>query len=158
MIVICNTHTPHDGLDNRPGSFAGLMDLYERNYINIRRLAPRLPPPGSSRLSQAPRSLDLHLHVIERFRYTTELCLTYHFQRTDGLLAEPDLQIRVYHDARQAEVMSARLRHRPQFHSIEDETGTLHARWHVNRFLYKWLNYCLYQGHCFARSDRRNLD
>lgn len=152
MIVICNT--PHGGLDNRPGSFAGLMDLYERNYIGIRRLAPLLPPPGSSLLSRAPHSLDLHLQVSERFRYTTELSLTYHFQRDSGRVAEPDLHIRVYHDARQAEVMSARLRHRPQFHATEDDASTLLARWHVNRFLYKWLNYCLYQGHCFTRPER----
>lgn len=156
MIVLCNT--PHGGLDTRPGSFAGLMDLYEHNYINLRRLIPQMPPPGSHQRSQAAHSLDLHLHINEQFRYTTELCLTYHFQRDNGPVAEPDLHIRIYHDARLAEVMSARLRHRPLFDTDEDDNSTLYARWHINRFLYKWLHYCLYQGHCFNQNGGGNLD
>ena len=162
MIVICKHNA---GLENLPGTFAGLMDLYERNYIGIRRLIPAMPRAGTAWLSQAPDSIDLHLRVIERFRYTTELSLTYHFQKDHKLIAEPDLHIRIYHDARQAEVLSARLRHRPYFSSCfdgytEGARIDLRARWHVNRFLYKWLNYCLHQKHCFVDSHKQvaNLD
>lgn len=133
------------------GTFAGLMDLYERNYIGIRRLIPNMPGIHTALVSQVPDGISLHLDVIERFRYTTELALTYHFYREQGLVAEPDLRIRVYHDARQAEVMSAHLRHWPEFKVIEEGGNQmqLRSRWHVNRFLYKWLNYCLHQGHSF---------
>ncbi len=133
------------------GTFAGLMDLYERNYISIRRLVPVMPPAKTCLVSQAPGGLDLHLKVIERFRYTTELSLTYYFARPEGCVAEPDLCIRVYHDARLAEVMSGHLRHWPAFQVAEESVGSGHlrARWHVNRFLYKWLGYCLHQGHRF---------
>lgn len=129
------------------GTFAGLMDLYERNYINLRRLAPTLPPVGVTLVSQVSAGLDLHLQVVERFRYTTELSLTYYFERNQQWVPEPDLRIRIYHDARLAEVMSAHLRHWPAF--AEEQHTELRSRWHVNRFLYKWLNYCLYQGHFF---------
>jgi hypothetical protein len=27
---------------------------------------------------------------------------------------------------------------------------SLGEKWRMNRFLYKWLGYCLRQGHCFA--------
>jgi uncharacterized protein YqiB (DUF1249 family) len=139
-------------LQNAPGTFAGLMDLYERNYIGIRRLVPVLPPAHTPCVSQVPGGLSLHLQVLDAFRYTTELSLTYYFRREQSNVAEPDLRIRIYHDARLAEVMAAQLRQRPEFQVTEQEwqQTPLLARWHVNRFLYKWLNYCLYQGHRFG--------
>ena len=87
--------------------------------------------------SQISDGLDLHLEVIERFPYTSEIALTYHFDKRDQMVAEPNLHIRVYSDARLAEVMSAKLRNWPEF---QIQSGSqLGARWHVNRFLYKWI-------------------
>lgn len=138
-------------LQDSPGTFASLMDLYERNYIGLRRLIPVMPPAQTHLLSQAPNSLSLHLKVIERFRYTSELSLTYHFVKDTGVVAEPNLRIRIYHDAQMAEVMSAQLRHWPDFKADEEsEILQLRSRWRANRFLYKWLNYCLYQRHRFG--------
>lgn len=143
-------------LHNAPGSFSALMDLYERNYIQMRRLLPVMPPASAVRVSQTPGSLDLHLRMVERCRYTSELLLTYQFSNEDGSpVAEPDLRIRVYHDARQAEVMTAHLRHDSVFSGDFLNTGRmdrarLYRRWRINRFLYKWLGYCLRQGHYFA--------
>lgn len=135
----------------RPGTFAGLMDLYERNYIGMRRLLPTLPAAQTDWVSQVPGSLDLHLAVRHRFRYTTELSLTYYFERDHLCLAEPDLRLRIYHDARLVEVMAAQPRHWPVFQLGDDPTHfpSLWTRWQINRFLYKWLNYCLKQGHRF---------
>ena len=143
-------------LQASPRTFAGLMDLYEQNYIGIRRLIPAMPPVGVHLVSQVPGGLSLHLEVLERFRYTTELALTYHFvKQHKGVIAEPNLLVRVYHDARLAEVMAAHLRRRPAFQALENTSGTqLHSRWRVNRFLYKWLHYCLHQGHCFRLSSQ----
>ena len=129
------------------GTFAGLMDLYERNYIGLRRLAPGLPDQPQRLVSKAPGALLLYLEILERFPYTSDLVLTYVFER-DGLCKlEPNLHIRMYHDARQAEVTAARLRHWPSFDA--EQCSELLARWRANRFLYKWLTYCLHQGHCF---------
>lgn len=141
-------HHSHHCLQELSGTFAGLMDLYERNYISLRRLIPQMPQSGSVLLSRASGGLDLHLEIVECFPYTTEVILTYQFSKQDQVLAEPNLHIRIYKDAQLAEVMSARLRNWPEF---QVQSGTqLSARWHVNRFLYKWLNYCLYQGHRFT--------
>ena len=130
-----------------PGTFAGLMELYENNYIRLRRVIPTLPEEECTKISQVAGSMDLHLTVIERFAYTSELLLTYYFERDGILIPEPELRLRIYHDAQLAEVMSAQLRHWPAF---DYDTNThLRSRWHVNRFLFKWLNYCLYQGHRF---------
>lgn len=151
MIVTSSDHGLYGFHPVRQDAFAELMDLYERNYIGIRRLIPAMPPASIRLVSQVPEGLSLHLEIIERFRYTTELSLTYYFMRADGRSAEPDLRIRVYHDARLAEVMAAHLRRWPAF-QLDDERGAdsqLRSRWRVNRFLYKWLNYCFHQGHCF---------
>jgi uncharacterized protein len=151
MVLIRNNTACADWQD-LSGTFAGLMDLYECNYIGVRRLIPVMPPARASLVSHVPGGLSLHLDVIERFRYTSELSLTYHFFRNAGMVAEPDVRIRVYHDARLAEVLSAHLRHRLGFNIGDDVNSRtyLRYRWHVNRFLYKWLSYCLHQGHHFG--------
>ena len=148
MILLSNRDV-RANLQNAPGTFAGLMDLYECNYIGVRRLIRHMPAASSCRISQVPGGLDLHLEVLERFRYTTELTLTYHFLRDMGSVAEPDLRIRVYHDARLAEVLSAHLRNWPIETCSTNPKAQLLSRWHINRFLYKWLNFCLRQGHRF---------
>ena len=146
---------------DEPGTFPALMDLYECNYINMRRLLPVTHERPIHLVSRISGNLDLHLGFVERFRYTSELSLTYRFHQAGAVLSEPDLRIRIYHDARLAEVLTAHLRHHPAFdaESLADRPADgkqLHARWKINRFLFKWLNYCLRQGHRF--SDHRVSD
>jgi uncharacterized protein YqiB (DUF1249 family) len=154
MILLHPTHA-HLIQHDAPGTFAALMDLYERNYINLRRLLPTMPAAQAVAISQVSGGLDLHLRIIERCRYTSELILTYQFDQGDGGIAtEPNLRIRVYHDAQLAEVLAAYPRRYPAFtatvnHRLAD-SAVLFGRWQINRFLYKWLNYCLRQGHCFT--------
>lgn len=146
---------PQTGLlaHDTPGSFAALMDLYERNYINLRRLLPVMPPASTACVSRVVGGLDLYLRICERSRYTSDLVLSYQFCQDDGTItAEPNLHIRIYHDARMAEVMAAHLRHRATFAagfypSPQADGAHLYARWQTNRFLFKWLAYCLRQGH-----------
>ena len=147
MLLTCQeprarTRAPH-------WDFAGLMDLYERNYILARRLVPVPPDDGAARVSHVAGGLDLHLSLLERHPYTTDFLLTYRFDREDGKHLEPDLHIRVCHDARVAEVLAAQLRRSPAFRFVSDGPVELAARWRANRFLFKWLSYCLHQGHSF---------
>jgi uncharacterized protein len=160
MILLHPSHSrplSHDP----PGTFAALMDLYERNYISMRRLLPVMPPAPIVCVSRVSGGLDLHLQVIERCRYTSELILTYQFGQDDGaMIAEPNLRIRVYHDARQTEVLAAHPRHHPAFATAtfahhRADGAPLFTRWRINRFLYKWLTYCLHQGHRFVRHPDR---
>lgn len=155
MILLAPNHAglfPHD----TPGTFAALMDLYERNYINMRRLIPDMPPASAMGISQVAGGLDLRLQMIERNRYTSELSLTYQFAQESGaILAEPNLRIRIYHDAQLAEVMAAYPRHYTAFSAdlllaARPDSSQLRSRWQINRFLLKWLTYCLRQGHRFG--------
>jgi uncharacterized protein YqiB (DUF1249 family) len=141
----------------RPATFVSLMTLYESNYIRLRRLAGDVRALSGRLLSRAPRECDLHLTVVEHSRYTSILRLTYLFEEAAGPVADPDLELRVYHDARLAEasgcgrwVMHPGLRHIRATLSIG-----LGERWLRNMMLNKWLDYCADRGHAFAAAATR---
>ena len=136
-------------------SFTGLMDLYEINYGLLNRLVPRLEQINGTVVSRVSDSPDLHLAIEERCPFTTMLHLTYYFSGPDGeRVADPDLQVRLYHDARQAEAVACRLR---GFMPLQSERigsrDTLECKWDSNLFLEKWLRYSLSLGHSFDRVD-----
>ncbi|NNG13473.1 MAG: DUF1249 domain-containing protein [Halobacteria archaeon] len=134
-----------------PRTFAGLMELYECNYIRLRNLVPDLDAIPAALISRAPGALDLRLRIIERCKFTTTLGLTYHFQDEEGEFPAPDLQVRIYHDAQVGEVIACG-RRRGQRHAVYNRMHhnyTLDEKWRMNRFLQKWLGYCLRQGHRF---------
>jgi uncharacterized protein len=133
-------------------TFAGLMELYETNYIRLRNLVPELDAMPSVAVSRVPGALDLHLLLLERCRFTTTLGLTYHFHDEEGAFPAPDIKVRIYHDAQVAEVIACGRRrglHHAEYNRLHHHYS-LGEKWRMNRFLYKWLGYCLRQGHCFA--------
>ena len=128
----------------RARSFAGLMELYEQNYMRLRNIAPDLTV-ADEMISTVPDHQDLYLSITQRCKYTTMLRMTYQFDNGGEVLFEPDLHLKVYHDARVVEVQQFQSRSRgPLF--LAD---VVERKWLMNRFLYKWLGYCLYQGHYF---------
>ena len=91
------------GRSANPRSFAGLMELYEQNYIRLRNIAPDLAV-ADEMISSVPEHQDLFLSITERCKYTTMLRMTYQFEDEGQLLLEPDLHLKIYHDARMVEV------------------------------------------------------
>lgn len=124
----------------------GLMALYEENYIRLRTLMPRPGSVGEHAVSRVHGCIDLHVIVVQRSRYTTTLRLTYQFQNGEELRHEPDLHVRIHHDARTAEAMNL---HLPRGRYRFEARRTLNRSWERNRFLHKWLGYCLRRGHYF---------
>lgn len=142
-------HFLHTGIPAK--NFAGLMELYECNYIRLRNLVPDVDEIPDYVISRIPGVLDLHLRVVERCKFTTTLNLTYHFHDPEGVFPAPDMQVRLYHDAQVGEVISCG-RRRGKRHAVYHRmfhSYTLVEKWRMNRFLQKWLGYCLMQGHCF---------
>jgi hypothetical protein len=134
----------------RPGSFTGLMTIYESNFLKLNQLTTAFNGCGQSLVSSSSRDCDLHLRLLKRERYTTTLKLTYWFIETDGtLVPDPDLRLHIYHDARLVEAVSGRDHH--HHHKLRELTlaaGTeLDRRWRINMMLNKWLDYLLDVGH-----------
>ena len=105
--------------DVDPRGFVSLMDMYENNYIRLRRLIPDLAKSPGSAISHLPGCLSLHMTVLERTRFTTTIYLTYYFEEATKSVAEPALTIRLYHDAHQAEVLTGHLQHGRQRSSAQ---------------------------------------
>ena len=131
------------------GRFSNLMELYEQNYVLLRLLIPDLKGADpQTRVSTVAGCLPLYMQISEQTPYTSTLRLTYRFVNSEGgslrAIAEPDLMLRVYHDARSAEVISG-LIHGQQH--VQRKTRGLDNSWQLNRFLYKWLRYLRHRGH-----------
>jgi hypothetical protein len=136
----------------RPVSFVSLMTLYESNYIRLRALAGDVRRLSGRVVSRSATDLDLHLEAIEHCPYTTVLRLTYLFDEPAGPAAEPDLEVRVYHDARLAEASRcARSARHPALATLRSRLPSeLGERWLRNMLLNKWLDYCAERGHRFV--------
>ena len=151
----------HVSWQARPGSFVSLMTLYESNYIRLAWLVSNVETIDGAHVSTVPGDCPLHLVVEDRSRYTTTLSLTYLFDTDEGVrVADPDLQIRIYHDARLAEVKQCSRWHRHEVlkalsSQARDAQQQVHLaqnlgdRWQRNMMLNKWLDYCVERGHSF---------
>mgnify|MGYP001555740320 CR=1 FL=1 len=137
-------------IENR--TFESLMDLYEDNYIKLRRLVPNIEAIEPGAISRVSGTIPLFLQVVERQKYTTTLHLTYRFEDDDKEAQhDPAMTIRVYHDARAVEALLDQNASRFNI-SIKSPQRTevpLKARWEINHFLNRWLRYCLSSGHSF---------
>lgn len=137
----------------RPGSFTGLMTLYESNYIKLQHLANGFDWPSAAMMSQSSRDSDLHAELLREEPYTTTLRLTYRFDEAGVLVPDPDLILRVYHDARLVEAVAGRERH--THHKLREFTlksgAELDRRWRINMMLNKWLDYLFDVGHRLNR-------
>lgn len=134
----------------RPRSFVSLMTLYESNFIRLGWLVPDLKRLRGSVTSRVQGEPALELSVIEQCRYTTTLGMSY-------LLGDerlPELEIRVYHDARLAEACgTAADPAHPRLRRLAADVAREHGRrWSCNMLLNKWLEYCAGNGHRFALS------
>ena len=137
----------------RPGSFVALMSLYESNYRRLGQLAGELRSLDGLHRSSVQGDVELELCVTERSPYTTMLQLTYVFGEGSAVPTAPDMEVRIYHDARLAEAHSWANRHEhPLLRSWRQHAGLdLDQRWARNMMLNKWLEYCLDRGHGFRR-------
>jgi uncharacterized protein len=126
-----------------------MMTQCEANYGQLMRLMRLLGDDDQVHLSLPhghQGSRRLVLRVLERCRYTTMLELEQ--ETLHSLLPGPALTVRLYHDARSAEVTAARPYRRVQARHDYPNTD-MHQRdeklqW--NRFLAEWLRHLVEHG------------
>ena len=134
-----------------PGSFVGLMTLYESNFVRLRWLVDDLRAVTAPTVSRSASDCDLYLTPLELSKYTSVFRLTYEFGESTASVRDPDLEVCVYHDARLAEVRSfLGLQRHPLLSKLQSGLKReLDQRWARNMMLNKWLEYCAEQGHHF---------
>lgn len=136
----------------RPVSFTALMTLYESNYLRLSWLVESLHLQSGTLVSRAEGDCELELTVVEQSAYTTCFRLSYLFPSSDGVARVPELEVRVYHDARLAEARCSVLEPAQQVLRALCIVvpARLEPRWTANMLLNKWLEYCADRGHRFA--------
>lgn len=131
-----------------------LQRVCEGNYELLRRLIPDLDGLPRKNCRLGGEGLALFVHLLERTPYTLTLQLSHRFGAAaqDGVL-EPALRVRVFLDARIAEVLGDQNRPPPSrlLHHAGPWRALLDYKWELNYFLQKWLE------HCLSRNAHLNL-
>ncbi|MGF1697700.1 DUF1249 family protein [Vibrio lamellibrachiae] len=124
---------------------AELMRVYETNYVKLNALLPFDAKVGDIRCYKAG-AMTYQLQVCEVTKYTTlvEVC-----QSDDvPIFPLPKMSVRLYHDARVAEVFSSehfgRVKARYDYPNARMMQKDEKAQ--INRFLGDWLTFCLKHG------------
>lgn len=128
-----------------------LMWIFEANYDRLVTLAPCLDAVEAPVRSSVDGLMDLYLEVLERSRYTTTVSLTQYLNVDGRLVPDPCMRIRLYHDARVAEVLAYQNQSRFK-HEYPYPNRKMHQRHEkrlLNQFLAEWLTYCIARGYRF---------
>lgn len=140
-----------------PGTLGGLISLYEGNFIKLSALLGNMACPAGQFISKSERDFNLHLCVEDGSRYTKLLRLTYVFDEPRGTVADPDMAVKIYLDARVAEVIAWADIHKHELLAslTRQYSRELDRRWACNMVLSKWLDYLLDNGHSYAVTGAR---
>lgn len=132
-----------------------LQSVCERNYWRLKKLLPEMQARSQFRfhwtqpgLGHTREHAELSIEVMERSAYTVTLMIS---QTTSRLPWCPrlDMEVRLYHDAGMAEVLSFQTARRilaknrypnPAMHARDEKTQ-------VNEFLAECLEHCLREGY-----------
>ena len=125
---------------------------YEANFERLAWLAPTLASAHGGLLSHGADGMSLQLTILEHSKYTTTIALTHHLRMDDTMIRDPFMKIRIYHDARVAEVLSYQCQSQLQiFHPDATlNVPNLREKCRINRFLGEWLDYCIMYGYRFT--------
>lgn len=131
------------------------VELYERNYAKLLELIPLLRQLDLKCALTANYEHTLRAELLERGPYSVLLRLRYGVNDPIPWLRDMEMQVRLYHDARVAEVVA--YQHHQHFRArYEIPNRGMLGRWEkrqVNVFLGEWLNHCLEAGFRLAVSS-----
>jgi len=137
-----------NGLFARP-RLKRLQDLQTEIFRQLQLLIPDQVAHYDAFQSQVYGSPLLRMDILERHPYTHFLRLTYQFEADEQREIAPDAHIRIYNDARLAEVTS--FNHEQGFKRMASpwypQQQLFQRNWRQNKALDKWLGHLLQQGH-----------
>ncbi len=144
----------HNGWRTKPNYAVDLkkqMAECEANYLRLMKLLPDLDESQQWHFAVSDESLhlgELVIKVTERSKYTTLLRI---FQKDSWghWLSQPELSVRMYHDARMAEVVGyQKQRHfEGRYLYPNDKMRQPDEKLQINLFLGEWLAHLQQYGH-----------
>ena len=141
-----------------PPRFHRLQDLQTEIYRQLQLLIPDEVAHYDSFQSEVHGSPLLRMDILERHPYTQFLRLTYQFKKDEQREIAPDAHIRMYNDARLAEVTSFNPEQgfKRFAHPCYPQQQIFQRAWRQNQALDKWLSYLLHQGHSITSMQPAN--
>ncbi len=122
----------------------------DANYMKLMRLLPEMEDRDHYEFA-LPAARDeinkVEIRVLERSRYTSTISIIQHGILSRWLPA-PSMTVRIYHDARSAEVICfERKRYfKAKYDYPNKQLFHRDEKSQLNRFLGEWLSHCLDQG------------
>lgn len=122
-----------------------LEQICDSNYQKLLQLIPEITGYEQMAIGDTHRSQpQLILKILERNHYTMTIELSHQFSNRHDLLL-PALKVRLYLDARLAEVLCDV--DRPHVKRVYPDPSNLvgirQYKWRLNYFLQKWLDFCM---------------
>ena len=132
-------------------NLSGFMTICETNYMLMQRLLAGQESAGAVRSFQVSDDLCYRLQVLEVARYTSLVGFEQLSDLACGQVAKlllPAMQVRLYHDARMAEVVTSQhIRQiKPRYDYPNRDMHQPDEKRQVNNFLKEWLQMCLNLG------------
>ena len=134
-----------------------LEQIYESNYLKLLRLIPNLSSIKGHAIGYSAGKPALYLKIIEKTSYSITLQLSHCFKKNPDHFLEPAVKIRIYLDARLAEVIRDHAKS-DVFRTIkklQQNNEAIDYKWTLNYFLEKWLSHCLQKKYQFNEEGQR---
>ncbi|MGL4207469.1 MAG: DUF1249 domain-containing protein [Aeromonadaceae bacterium] len=127
---------------------ANFHRVCETNYMGLMKLMPSAAFEQGGYAFCAANGLEFHLRVLDESRFTTLLEVAQNNENLPHYL-RAYLQVRLYHDARMAEVCVSQQisRLRPSYDYPNQKMHHRDEKEQCNHFLAEWLHFCLTHGY-----------
>jgi uncharacterized protein len=130
----------------------------EANYFRLCKLMHGAGDSWLLALGSEWREREVAIRVQDRSRYTTTVAVSQERGTLPSAdwLRLPRLIVRLYHDARMAEVLAweGHRRLRPRYDYPNRSMYQADEKAQLNRFLGEWLSVCLQRGHSLEKVGR----
>lgn len=139
------------------------MAVCDANYIRILQILPKLSmglrreicfPPQCSYSTRPEAYPSTVIEVIERFKYTSTVRISHSVPEAGALFKAPEMLIRMYHDAKTAEVVSyQQVRYlKAKYELPNSQMYLADEKEQINFLLSEWLIYCQSEGLCTSHA------
>lgn len=123
-----------------------ILATCEHNYVCMLKLLPDCDTQELSYEFDVSNSMKYRIQIIDSSRYTSTVEMA-QINTNSPLFMQPQMTIRLYHDAKVAEVLSTHStsRLKPVYEYPNLQMHQRNEKHMVNVFLAEWLHFCLTQ-------------